>query len=108
MDIKFSNYVKDVYDKVKKLDSEFIPIGLDESCHYAFYFANKYNKLCKALFLINNRRINKKNYMKSLDRGRRAMQLYFGKGYEKFFDDINDGNLSYILKKGRIKNTIIC
>jgi len=99
-DILFQNHCKWVYDQIKDVNDKYIPIGLEEGCHYANYFAHKYHDKCCGLFLIGNRRFTKENYLKSLDRGARMMEIYYGTGYEKFTgDNVNNDNLHYLLSK---------
>jgi len=91
-DIKFDNLIKSVYDDIKsdyqytyheaqkrndkgslntsKINDncngikKFIVIGLEQGCHYANYFANRYNEECLGLILIGNRRLTKDNFEK--------------------------------------------
>lgn len=97
-DILFDNYCKQLYEKVEKYDN-IVPIGLEESCSYAFYFANKYYHKCAGLFLIGNRRFTKENFEKSKIRGERMMKIDFGEGYEKLYNNINNDNLQVLLQK---------
>lgn len=105
-DIKFENYSMNLYKKVSDLDDSFILIGLEESCHYALYFTNKYSSQCVGLFIIGNRRFTKENYLKSVDRSHKMIGKYFGEGYEKYIDNINDDNLEYLLNKIDASNNI--
>jgi hypothetical protein len=68
-DIKFDNLIKSVYDDIKSDYQfngikKFIVIGLEQGCHYANYFANRYNEECLGLILIGNRRLTKDNFEK--------------------------------------------
>lgn len=97
-DILFENYCKFIYDQIKHIKKNFI--SLEEGCHYANYFANKYHNKCIGLFLIGNRRFNKENYLKSIERGERMIKLEYGEGYENLIgNNLTNDNLHWLLSK---------
>lgn len=107
-DIKFETYSQNLYDKVKKkIQESVVAIGLEEGCHYAFYFANKYSSVCIGLFLIGNRRFTKENYEKSLERGRKMMKIEYREGYESLIEDVSNENLKKLLKNPNERNKIM-
>lgn len=101
-DILFENHCEWVYNQVKDTSDKLIAIGLEEGCHYANYFANKYK--CYSLFLIGNRRFNRENYLKSVERGARMMEKEYGEGYEQLIGNINNDNLHMLLHQLSISN----
>ena len=44
-DLQFENYAKWVYEQIDTGD-RYIVIGLDQGCHHAKFFANKYHENC--------------------------------------------------------------
>jgi hypothetical protein len=77
-DLIFENIAKYVYNLIDP-SKKYIVFGLNQGCVLASYFSNTYNNNVTMLFLINNRRINKKNYEKSVIRGERMLEIEYDK-----------------------------
>jgi broad specificity phosphatase PhoE len=99
-DIEFENYSTNLFNKLENEYKEYfkyrklICIGLDMSCVYAFYFSNRYKNKCAGLCLIQNRRFNEKNYLKTKERLNRSLSLKYqnsndNKMVTQFINDIN-------------------
>ncbi|ARF10782.1 hypothetical protein Hokovirus_3_55 [Hokovirus HKV1] len=60
-DLQFENYAKWIKTQIdKKLD--YIAICLDQGCHFAKFFCNKYSKKCIRLYILVDRIFTKENY----------------------------------------------
>lgn len=102
-DLKFENYAKWVYEQIdikyRKNKKNIIVIGLEQGCHHAKFFAQKYYKDCKGVFILGNRILTKENYEKINNKVyRNSLKKYFGKEWEKFtIENIDNKHLKYIL-----------
>jgi hypothetical protein len=63
-DLQFENYSKWVYNQIDP-NKKYIAIGLDQGCHFAKYFCNKYLDNCICLYILIDRNFTKKSYEKT-------------------------------------------
>jgi hypothetical protein len=63
-DLQFENYADWVHSQIDP-DTKYIAIGLDQGCHFAKFFCNKYKKNCIALYILIDRNFTKKSYEKT-------------------------------------------
>jgi hypothetical protein len=63
-DLQFENYAEWVYSQIDP-DKKYIVIGLDQGCHFAKFFCNKYKTNCIALYILIDRNFTKKSYEKT-------------------------------------------
>ena len=60
-DLKFENYAKWIYEQIDiKHRGDIVVIGLEQGCHHAKFFAHKYFKDCRGVFILGNRILTKK------------------------------------------------
>lgn len=76
--LQFENVAKYVYNLIDPT-KKYIVFGLNQGCALASYFSNKYNGNVVMQILINNRRMNKKNYEKSIVRWKRMLEIEYDK-----------------------------
>ena len=60
-DLQFENYSKGVYEQIDP-NKKYIAIGLDQGCHFAKHFCNKYPNNCLALYILIDRNFTKQSY----------------------------------------------
>lgn len=65
-DLQFENYAKWVYEQIDK-NKKYISIGLDQGCHFAKYFCNRYYQNCIALYILIDRNLTKEQYKKTFN-----------------------------------------
>lgn len=91
-DLLFENIAKHVTTLLNK-NHKYIVIGIEQGCHLANYFSNKYPKYVKYQMLLANRRINKENYEKTIANGYRNLEYNYNKTYaDKYKYGITDNN----------------
>ena len=113
-DLEFENYAKWIYEQIdikyRKNKKNIIVIGLEQGCHHAKFFAQKYYKDCKGVFILGNRILTKENYEKINNKAYRdSLKKYFGKEWKKYtIENIDNKHLKEILdnldKKEKNKN----
>ncbi len=99
-DLDFENYTDWIYNQLDKEDRKnMIVIGLEQGCHHAKFFANKYHRECRGLFILGNRILSKENYEKiKNERYYGSLKQYFGESWEKYtIDNIDNEHLKKVL-----------
>jgi len=104
-DLEYENYTKWIYNQIdKKYRKNIIVIGFEQGCHHAKYFAQKYYKDCKGLFILGNRILTKENYEKVNNHAYHdSLKKYFGKSWKEYkIENVDNKHLTEVLNN--VKN----
>jgi hypothetical protein len=102
-DLQFENYAEWVYSQINN-NKKYIAIGLDQGCHFAKYFCNKYPQNCIALYVLIDRNFTKKSYEKTFhsDMNYDFIKSVIGSGdnYERYIiENLTDDIINDLLQK---------
>jgi len=102
-DLYFETYADWIYDQIPEKDRlKFIVIGLEQGCHQAKFFANRYSRNCVGVFILGDRILSKENYEKlwNVEKYYTDLKEQFGEKWENYkIHTLNNERLSNLLDK---------
>ena len=100
-ELQFENYSEWVNKQIDQ-NKKYIAIGLDQGCHYAKYFCNKYADKCIGLYILIDRNFTKQSYEKTFhsEFNYNFIKSIVGNNYEKYIiENLTNNTIKKILNK---------
>lgn len=106
-DLQFENYSEWLYNQIdEEFRNNIIVIGLEQGCHVAKYFANRYHNRCSSVFILGDMVLTKQNYEKIYnDTYFKSLKKYFGKKWDSYkIENMNNTQLHEILTNIKLED----